>query len=144
MMLRDMAKIKTEFQKVEPKGTVTVNYEIQPATIKVSVDFSDLTLDCCEELLVLNEQGSNIFDKYEDSSGLELAGSKIGGWDPVTADEACLVSSKRQTGFCLHKREKAALFRGWENTKRRFSWAGLNYSLNPSHRIFDYSIRFDL
>ena len=56
-----MAKIKTEFQKVKPKGAITVNYEIQPEVIKVSVDFSDLTLDGCEELLVLNEQGLKYF-----------------------------------------------------------------------------------
>jgi hypothetical protein len=143
MMLRNMAKIKTEFQKVKPKGKVTVNYEIQPAVIKVSVDFSDLMLDDCEELLVLNEQGSNIFDKYVDSSGLKLAGSKIGGWGPVTADIAFLLSSKKKIGFCLQKNKRATLFRGWENTRRRFSWAGLNYSLKPKNGIFDYSIRFD-
>ena len=143
MMLRNMAKIKTEFQKVKPKGKVTVNYEIQPAVIKVSIDFSELMLDGCEELLVLNEQGSNVFDKYVDSSGLKLAGNKIGGWDPVTADRAFLLSSKKQIAFCLQKNKKATLFRGWENTRQRFSWAGLNYSLNPNQWVFDYSICFD-
>lgn len=144
MMLRNIAKIKTEFQKVKPKGTITVNYEIQPATINISVDFSDLTLHKCKELLVLNEQGSNIFDKYDDSDGLKLSGSKIGGWDPVTANQASMLSTKKQIAFCLQKNKKATLFRGWENTKHRFSWAGLSYSLNPYHGIFDYSIRFDL
>ena len=143
MMLRNMAKIKTEFQKVNPKGTITVNYEIQPSIINVSVDFSDLNLDGCEELLVLNEQGSNVFDKYFDSSGLQLSGSQIGGWDPVIANQASLLSCKKQVAFCLQKNRKAMLFRGWENTRRRFSWAGLNYSLNPSYRFFDYSIGFD-
>lgn len=144
MMLRNMAKIETEFQKVKPKGIVTVNYEIQPATINVSVDFSDLTLHNCKELLVLNEQGSNIFDKYADSSGLKLSGSKIGGWDSVTANQASMLSSKKQIAFCLKHTQKAMLFRGWENTKRRFSWAGLSYSLNPFHGSFVYSISFDL
>jgi hypothetical protein len=144
MMLRNMAKIQTEFQKVKPKGRVTVTYEIQPAIINVSVDFSDLTLDGCEELLVLNEQGSSVFDKYVDSNGLKLSGSKIGGWDPVTANQASMLSSKRKITFCLQKKRKASLFRGWENTRNRFSWAGLNYSLNPNHGIFDYSISFDL
>jgi len=143
MILRNMAKIKTEFQKVKPKGAVTVNYEILPAVIKVSVDFSDLMLDGCEELLVLNEQGSSIFDKYVDSIGLKLAGSKIGGWDPVTEKKAFLLSTEKKVAFCLEKNKKAALFRGWENTRQRFSWAGLNYSLNPNNWIFDYSICFD-
>ncbi len=143
MILRNAAKIKTEFQKVKPKGTVSVNYEIQHVGIKVSVDFSGLILDDCEELLVLNEQGSNIFDKYVDSSGLRLLGTKIGGWDPVTANKAFMVSSKKQITFCLQKTKKARLFRGWENTRRRFSWAGLNYSLNPNSGIFNYSIGLD-
>lgn len=143
MMLRNIAKIKTEFQKVKPKGTVTINYEIQPKIINVSVDFSNLMLDSCEELLVLNEQGSNIFDKYVDSSGLKLVGSKIGGWDPVSAKQTFLISSKAQIAFSLQQHRKAALFRGWENTRGRFSWAGLNYSLVSFHGIFDYAIRFD-
>ena len=143
MALRNMAKIKTEFQKVESKGAVTVNYEIQPSIVKVRVDFSDLTLDNCEELLVLNEQGSDVFDKYSDSSCLKLAGSRIGGWDSVNANEACLSSSKKQISFCLRKNGKGELFRGRENIKRRFSWAGLNYSLQPNQGVFDYEIRFD-
>ena len=76
MELRNVAKIKTEFQKVKPSGSVTVTYEIQPENINVSADFSDLTLDGCEEVLVLNEQGANIFDKYVDSNGLKLVGAK--------------------------------------------------------------------
>jgi hypothetical protein len=144
MMLRNMAKIKTEFQKVKPKGRVIVSYEIRPAIIKVSVDFSDLKLADCKEFLVLNEQGSNVFDKYVDSSGLKLSGSKIGGWDPVTANQASMFSSKKQIAFRLQKNRSATLFRGWENIRNRFSWAGLNYSLNPFYGIFEYSIRFDL
>ena len=141
MELRNIAKIKTEFQKVKPRGIVKVNFEIQTSTIKVKVDFSDLTLSGCEELLVLNEQGSNIFDTYMDADNLKLAGNKIGGWEQVSANQALMFSSKRQVSFCIQKNRGAALFRGWEKTKRRFSWAGLNYSLCPNCEIFDYSIR---
>jgi len=140
MELRNVAKIKTEFQKVKPRGMVTVNYEIQPSIINVSADFSDLTLDGCEELLILNEQGASIFDKYADANGLKLIGNKIGGWDQVTAKQAFMLSNEKHLSFCLQKSRGAALFRGWENTKRRFSWVGLNYSLQPNQGIFDYSI----
>ena len=143
MELRNIAKIKTEFQKVKPRGTITVNYQIQPKVINISADFSNLTLEGCEELLLLNEQGSTIFDKYGDVTGLKLIGNKIGGWDIVTANQAHIMSTKEQLSFCLEKISGATLFRGWENTKRRFSWAGLNYSLPPNNGIFDYSIRFD-
>ncbi len=140
MELRNLAKIKTEFQKVNPRGTIKVKYEIQPSAINVEADFSDLTLDGCEELLVLNEQGSTIFDSYVDADGLKLVGNKIGGWGEVIANHALMFSSKKRVSFCLQKSDAAALFRGWENTKRRFSWAGLNYSLCPDRKIFNYSI----
>jgi hypothetical protein len=143
MELRNVAKIQTEFQKVKRRGNVTVTYEIQPENINVNADFSDLTLEGCEEVLVLNEQGADVFDRYADSNGLELVGGKIGGWDPVTANQAFMLSSEKQISFCLKKNSGAGLFRGWENTKRRFSWVGLNYSLSPSRGIFDYSIGFN-
>ena len=140
MELRNVAKIKTEFQKVKPRGIIAVNYEIRPEVINVTADFSDLILDGCAELLVLNEQGANTFDKYNDTNGLKLAGAKIGGWDLVTAKQAFMLSSEKQVSFCLLKTHRATLFRGWENTKRRFSWAGLNYSLQPNQGNFSYSI----
>jgi hypothetical protein len=143
MELRNIAKIRTEFQKVQPRGKINVNYQIQPGVINVKADFSDLTLDGYEELLFLNEQGSKIFDKYDDENGLRLVGNRIGGWNEVAAKQAFMKSSKEQISFSLQKKYGATLFRGWENTKRRFSWAGLSYSLNPVHRIFDYSILLD-
>jgi hypothetical protein len=143
MELRNVAKIKTEFLKVKPRGEIIVNYEILPEVINISADFSNLTLDGCEELLLLNEQGSTIFDRYVDASGLELVGNKIGGWGKVTAKRASLKSSKKQVSFCLQKKYGASLFRGWENTKSRFSWAGLSYLMRPNHEIFRYSISLD-
>jgi len=144
MELRNVAKIQTEFQKVKPRGTIKVKYEFQPLIINVCVDFSDLTLGGCEELLVLNEQGSTVFDKYADTDGLKLFGNKIGGWDKVTANQACIMSCNKQLSFWLWKKEGALLQRGWENTKRRFSWAGLSYSLYPNCKSFSYSIHLGL
>lgn len=140
MELRELAKIKTEFVKVKPRGTVTVNYEIQPTIINVSVDFSDLILMECQEVLVLNEQGSSVFQKYADTSGLTLFGNKIGGWDAVTANQASMLSTKEHVAFNLQNTNGATLFRGWEKTRNRFSWAGLSYSLRPNHGTFDYEI----
>jgi hypothetical protein len=78
------------------------------------VDFSNLTLDACREVLVLNEQGSSIFQKYADTSGLTLLGNKIGAWDAVVADKALLLSLSGQVSFSLQKARDATLFRGWE------------------------------
>lgn len=143
MELRDITKIKTEFIKVQPRGAVTVNYEIQPSAVNISVDFSNLRLTGCEEVLVLNEQGSTTFEKYADTSGLKLLGREIGAWDAVTADGASMVNAKEEIAFSLRNLSGATLFRGWERTRNRFSWAGLSYSLPPNHGVFDYPIRLD-
>ena len=140
MELREAAKIKTEFVKVKPRGTVIVKYQLQPKGVDIKVDFSDLTLSGCEEVLVLNEQGSNTFKKYADANGLALFGAGIGAWDAVSANEASMLSETAQVGFRLKKHREALLYRGWERTKNRFSWAGLSYSLKPNNRTFEYQI----
>lgn len=140
MEFRDFAKIKTEFEKVKPRGNVTVSYRCQPTKIHVNADFSDLNLHGCKEILVLNEQGSTFFNKYSDSNGLELAGNKIGAWDVVAAHEASLQNLTGQAAFSLQAAGGARLFRGWERTKNRFSWAGLSYSLPPNNGVFRYTI----
>lgn len=140
MELRDLAKIRTEFITVKPRGTVTVNYHCQPAAINIQADFSKVALNKCQEVLVLNEQGSSIFQKYADTSGTTLFGNKIGAWETVTADQASLQSAKGQISFSLQNDRDATLFRGWERTRKRFSWAGLSYSMRPNNGTFDYSI----
>ena len=141
MEYRELAGIKTEFIKVKPRGKVTVEYLIEGSSVEVSVDFSDLTLNGCEELLVLNEQGSTVFDTYIDSNGLVLAGAKIGGWHPVAAEHASIENRNGLIAFQIDKNPVASLFRGWEKTKNRFSWAGLSYSLPPFCKTFSYAIR---
>jgi hypothetical protein len=143
MELRQLAKIKTEFVKVKARGAITVTYDIHPSLIAVNVDFSNLELDCCKEVLVLNEQGSTIFEKYIDANGLKLLRREIGAWDLIRAEEASLTASKKQLAFSLQNVRGAALFRGWERTRNRFSWAGLSYSLRPTHGTFDYAIRLN-
>ena len=138
MELRDTAKVKTEFLRVKPKGKVKVTFRIKPQTLEVDADFSSLNKQGCEELLILNEQGASFFKEYRDSSGLRLIGGDIGGWAPVKVNFASLVNSR--VSFKLRKIGGAKLFRGWENTKNRFSWAGLSYSLQPDCETFHYTI----
>jgi hypothetical protein len=143
MELREIAKVKTEFLKVKSRGVITVDYEIQPAVINVSVDFSGLMLSACQEVLVLNEQGSTIFGEYADTGDLRLIGNKIGAWAAVNAATASLLNQKKRLCFCLPKTSGATLFRGYEKTRNRFSWAGLSYSLQPNNGTFTYPIRLD-
>ena len=140
MELRELANIKTEFITVKPRGTVTVNYNCQPTAINIEADFSKVALSKCCEVLVLNEQGSSVFQKYVDSNGLALLGNKIGAWETVTANQASLQSAKGQLSFSLQNDRGATLFRGWERTRKRFSWAGLSYSMRPNNGTFNYSI----
>jgi hypothetical protein len=140
MELREMAKISTEFIKAKSRGTITIDYQCKPTGVNVKVDFSNLTLDACREVLVLNEQGSSIFQKYADTSGLTLLGNKIGAWDAVVADKALLLSLSEHVSFSLQNARDATLYRGWEKTRNRFSWAGLSYSMRPSNGTFKYSI----
>ena len=144
MELRDLANIKTEFITVKPRGTVTINYDCQPTAINIQADFSKITLNKCCEVLVLNEQGSSVFQRYVDSGGLTLFGSKIGAWETVVVNQASLQSAQGQISFSLKNRPGATLFRGWERTKKRFSWAGLSYSMPPTNGSFDYSIGLGL
>jgi hypothetical protein len=136
MELREMAKVSTEFVKAKSRGTIAIDYQCKPTGVNVKVDFSDLTMGACQEVLVLNEQGSSIFQKYADASGLTLLGNKIGAWDAVAADKASLLSLSEHVSFSLQNAKDAALFRGWEKTRNRFSWAGLSYSLRPQQWNF--------
>jgi hypothetical protein len=140
MEIRQLARIKTEFLPVKPRGTITVKYHCQPSAISVYADFSNITLNRCREILLLNEQGSSTFQKYTDTSGKVLVGNKIGAWDIVTAGQAYLQNPKDQLKFSLQNIDGAELFRGWEHTRKRFSWAGLSYSVQPNTGVFRYSI----
>lgn len=144
MEFRELANIKTEFITVKPRGTVAVNYHLQPTSINIQTDFSKVALNKCREVLILNEQGSNVFQKYVDSSGLNLLGNKIGAWETVTADQASLLSANGQISFSLQNFKGARLFRGWKKTRNRFSWAGLSYSLRPNKGTFQYLIGLKL
>ena len=143
MEYRQLARIKTEFVKVKPRGIVKIEYLIEGSSVDVNADFSDLSLNGCEEMLVLNEQGSTVFDTYRDANGLTLVGPKIGGWHQVNAKYASMQNNSGQITFKLDKTSEATLFRGWERTKNRFAWAGLSYSLVPFGRTFSYTIKIN-
>ncbi len=99
MEFRDLANIKTEFIKVKPRGEVTISYHCQSNGINIKADFSKVALNKCVEILVLNEQGSSFFQRYVDSSGLNLVGHNIGAWETVTADQASLRSCRKACFF---------------------------------------------
>ncbi len=142
MMIRKLLKVNTQFVRADPRGTITVDYTPTSKGIKVTADLSRLNKTNCEEILILNEQGSTFFRKFVDSNGLLLQDRKIGAWDIVTADSASLSDAGRRLTFTLQNLKGARLFRGWEKTVGRFAWSGLGYSVNLSLSRFTYSLEF--
>ncbi len=141
MELRELLKIKTEFQHVKPRGSVKIKYSLLDDAVRVSTDFSGLALKDCVELLMLNEQGANNFGCYRDNDGLRLVDGRIGAWDLVSAKAASFFNRAGDLGFSLEPAASARLFRGWEKTRNRFSWAGLSYSIPSTRSHFGYVIR---
>lgn len=140
MEVRDALKVSTEFQVVKPRGKVTVTYRCHPNRIDVHADFTALSLVGCRELLMLNEQGSSYLPKYTDSNGAILMGNQIGAWDMVKAGFASLQSINGVPGFSVSSQPRSLLFRGYERTRKRFSWAGLSYSIQPKSSEFNYTV----
>jgi hypothetical protein len=143
MELRSLLKIKTHFKQVKPRGTVKIKYAVKDVAIEISADFSGLNRDGALEFLLLNEQGASSFGCYKDTDGLRLADSRIGAWDLVSAKKAVLTNRSGNLGFSLEPKVSTMLFRGWEKTRNRFSWAGLSYSLPPSRNSFYYYIELN-
>jgi hypothetical protein len=139
MEVRELLLVRTQFVTEPARGKISVNYQWTTNAVKVSVDFSQLKLKGCRELLVLNEQGASFFANYRDSDGARLFAGNIGAWDTVAAPEASMLNSK--VAFSLQRVLGVTLFRGWERTKNRFSWAGLSYSMHPQNGKFSYTIK---
>lgn len=141
MRLRKAVGLQTRFMKVEPKGMVAVTYRCCPSLIRVHVELSTLEKANCQEILILNEQGAAFFRKYSDSDGAMLCDGQIGAWAEVKAKQAAFSDLEAQLSFSLEDMRSAKLFRGREQIKDRFSWAGLSYALHPHTSSFDYTIR---
>ncbi len=133
--------INTEFQKVNPRGVITLKYSFLPDLIEVDVSLCRLDKKGCKEILVLNEQGASFFRNYLDTDGLNLSDGQIGAWELTRAKEVFLFDLQKKTGFSLKNKDGAVLLRGREKVRERYSWVGFSYSLTPKSRNFCYSIR---
>jgi hypothetical protein len=141
MRLRKTLGVQTQFVTVKPRGTVAVTYRFHPDHIEVHVDLSALDRKHCREILILNKQGASFFRKYSDADGEVLCDGQIGAWTKVKAKHAAFSDFKEQLSFSLESTGRAVLYRGREQVKDRFSWAGLSYAVNPRTSQFDYAIR---
>ncbi len=141
MSFRKALGVETRFVKAASRGKVTVTYTLLSNAVKVHVDLSQLDKARCREILLLNEQGAPFFRKYGDSEGTVLCDRQIGAWAKVTAKQASFSDVKESMSFSLENINGAALYRGREQIKDRFSWTGMTYGLNPKAASFDYTIK---
>jgi hypothetical protein len=116
--------------------------DTQTGKISIEIDSGDLPPGITE-VMIMNEQGAQAFDRYLDTSGLLLQGQTIGCWDEVTAHEACFESRTHQVAFWLGQVNGARLFRGRERVGSRLAWAGFGYTFSPSIRRFRYELRIE-
>jgi hypothetical protein len=144
MSLRKTIGVNTHFTKATPRGKIVVTYNCHHDIIKVNVDLSALDKKNCQEILILNEQGAQTFRRYSDIDGTVLYDRQVGAWAKVAAKQAFFSDIRQTVFFSLQNHEKALLFRGREQIKDRFSWAGMTYSLNPEVSAFEYGIKTEL
>ncbi len=116
--------VNTEFQKVKPKGRITMRYSFFPSSIEVDVSLSDLNKIGCKEILLLNEQGASFFRKYSDTEGSTLLDAEIGPWEKTKAKGVMLSNVSGTTGFSMESKEDITLFRGREKIRKKYSWVG--------------------
>ena len=140
MRFRRTIGVETYFTRVSPKGKVTVRYHCFPDYIKVCVNFSEVDMTSCREILILNEQGATFFKKYRGGNEV-LYDKKVGAWTRVDEEHAEFSDLREHISFSLEKIDGATLYRGWEQVEGRFSWAGMTYALSPKTLVFNYTIR---
>jgi len=143
-LLRRTFHWETTYTQADVSADVKVTYivEEEAGKVTVEIDASALPPDVTE-VVVMNELGAHVFDRYLDSSGFSLAGEQIGCWDEVYAGEACFESSLRRVAFRLGRVKGARLFRGRELVQSRLAWAGFGYSFPPSMQRLRYEMKIE-
>ena len=141
MHTRQALGVQTHFERTSSKGKITITYHCSAQEIRISVDLSKLDKDQCKEILILNEQGASGFRRYFDSDNTMLEEREIEGWAIVKAERASFCDPDRGVLFTLHSLKNAYLYRGREQIKGRFSWAGMSYSIDPKSVGFEYFIQ---
>jgi len=132
--------VRTDFVKASSVGVVTVTYRISRERVLVKAEFRFLE-DVITSIFMLNEQGSEFFNKYEDSNGTVLFDGQIGAWDTVNAEWACVTNADNGAGFQVKNEPNSVLRRGRETQKNTLDWVGLDYEIDPKRKLFEYEIK---
>jgi len=121
---------------------VLYKLDTETGRVGIEIELRDLPPEITE-LMVMNEQGAHVFNRYQDTSGILLQEQEIGCWDEVNAQEAWFESTAHQVSFRLCQVKGARLFRGRELVGSRLAWAGFGYSFSPSIQSFRYEMRIE-
>jgi hypothetical protein len=134
----------TTYEQAQVFARTKVTYTIdgEDGKVTVAVDTTGLPPDVTE-VVMMNEQGGRVFDRYTDADGADLRGAGIGTWDEVTAVRARFVSEAHKVAFSLVQVEGARLSRGRELVGARLAWSGFGYSLPPTLAGFAYDVRIE-
>jgi hypothetical protein len=128
------------YAQTTPKGTINVTYTIHKHKININADLKNITRTNLKKIFILNEQGTTHFRKYRDPTHKELVDDKIGAWDNVEGEWACIETLNGHLGFRVKKTPKSLLRRGREYLKNSLDWIGLDYEVDPSLDHFTYTI----
>ncbi len=134
----------TTYERAQVSAKMKVTYTIdgEDGKVTVAVDTTGLPPDVTE-VVMMNEQGGRVFDRYTDADGADLRDAGIGTWDEVTAARARFVSEAQKVAFSLGQVEGARLSRGRELVGARLAWSGFGYSLPPTLFGFAYDVRVE-
>jgi hypothetical protein len=132
--------VKSVFVKMPPRGKVIVTYIINRNKIRIRLDFTQLDGHNLQKVFILNEQGSEFFRKYSDSSGATLTDEEIGVWNEVTAQSAAIMNRQENIGFTLKNIDGVMLRRGRELMHGSLDWVGLDYEFESRCKELEYEI----
>lgn len=138
--IREKIGVKMIYQRIKSRGEVVVTYEISENCINVDADFRGLNRNFLKKIVLLNEQGSTFFQKFN-SNGSILVTEQIGAWRLLTADQACFSDLEGSLGFCLKNLQNCRSFIGREHLNDFLSWVGLEYEAPPDQDFLEYEIR---
>jgi hypothetical protein len=131
--------VESTFVKTAPIGKIPVTYTANDSFVDVEVDLRNLKKQP-QKIFILNEQSASFFRKYSDSQGASLVDGKIGAWDKIDADWACLADLQGRIGYRLWNVDASIFRRGRETMRNCLNWAGLDYEVNPNCEVFRYRI----
>jgi hypothetical protein len=134
--------LSTTFETTPSAGSVRVSYTVDrgEGVLHVSVDARRLNKTGCTEMILLNEQDGNLFDRYSDTNG-DLVGKEIGTWEETDADYITLSDSCDNVNIAFRSVAQSTMYRGREVAQGRLSWTGVAYVIPPHCIDFEYEIR---